>query len=289
MVRLRRRFLCLLAAVLGAAVVVLPAIAGSETGPSIEAENKPGSGIYSEEHHAWKPSSATVGAGAAVAISNPTAVPHGVRWVSAPGTPSCSAGVPVGATVEASGSKWSGTCTFAQPGVYVFYCTVHGPEMTGTITVNSSAVTTTGAVAPPATGGAPTTTTNQMSSPEAAVSPGSPLAGSAAQAIKLAPSQHGRSIRGSLKISQAGAGGRLEVDLLAKAASLAVAGHGAQVQVGRLVRSGLHAGTLPFTVTLGARARHALRAHRRLTLSVRILLSSSHAAARITRTVVLHA
>ena len=61
--------------------------------------------------------------------------------------------------------------------------------------------------------------------------------------MKLPASQHGRSVRGSVKVSQAGAGGRLEVDLLAKGASLADAGHGAKLPVGRLVHAALTAGT----------------------------------------------
>jgi plastocyanin len=115
-------------------LLVAPAVAGSEPTPAIEAVNENG---YYGEHHYWRPSTATVTAGGAVNLSNPTVVNHGVEWKSGPGTPSCSSGVPVGTSPAASGSGWSGTCTFAQPGVYTFYCTVHGAEMVGTITVNT--------------------------------------------------------------------------------------------------------------------------------------------------------
>jgi plastocyanin len=244
-----------------AIAVVAPALAASETSPTIEAVNKPGSGIYAEEHHAWSPEAAAVTAGGTVAIRNTGAVAHGVHWVGGPATPACS-GVPVGTEPSASGAQWSGTCTFAQAGTYVFYCTVHGAEMTGRITVNAS--------------GTPVPTP-------------SPLAGSASEAIKLAHSQRGHALSGAIDVSQDGAGARLEVDLLAKRAALAAGGQSGRVRVGRLVRASLQPGTAPFKVALDARARRALAAHRRLTLDVRILLTpASGPVVTITRSVVLH-
>jgi plastocyanin len=104
-------------------------LASSTAEPTIEAVN-------SGYTHYWLPSSVSVGSGGAVTISNPTGVFHGVEWRS--GTkPSCSAGVPVGSTPAASGANWTGKCTFSQAGTYTFYCTVHGPEMTGTVTVTN--------------------------------------------------------------------------------------------------------------------------------------------------------
>jgi plastocyanin len=108
-----------------------------ETTPTIEAVNV---GLYS---HYWLPSEVSVTEGHAVTISNPTAVPHGVEWRSTI-KPSCEEGpgkVPVGTSPSASGTKWSGQCTFTQPGSYVFYCTVHGPEMTGVVTVTGTPTT----------------------------------------------------------------------------------------------------------------------------------------------------
>jgi hypothetical protein len=97
-------------------------------------------------------------------------------------------------------------------------------------------------------------------------------------------------VHGSVAVSQAGAGGRLEVELLARNASLASAPRPAQVQVGRLVRSSLRAGTATFTVTLDAKARHALRIHGHLALTVKIVLTPQRGSAvTITRSVVLHA
>jgi plastocyanin len=248
-------------ALLGLGIAVVPAIAASETSPTIEAVNKPGSGFYAEEHHAWSPSAVGATAGGTVAIRNTGAVAHGVRWVSGPATPSCS-GVPVGTERSASGAHWSGTCTFAQAGTYVFYCTVHGPEMTGRITVGAA--------------GTPVPTL-------------SPLAGSASEAVKLAHSQGGRAVSGALDVSEGGAGARLEVDLLAKRASLLGGGQSGLVRVGRLVRASLQPGTAPFKVALDSRARRALATHRRLTLDARIVVTpASGSIVTITRSVVLH-
>jgi plastocyanin len=226
---LRRRLVMALLTVLGAAVVVLPTVAGSEASPTIKAANSPG-GYYGESH-AWSPAEVTVSAGGVATLSNPTAVNHGVQWVSGPETPICSTGIPVGTTPAAKGANWSGTCVFAKPGVYSFYCTVHGPEMTGTITVSPNGTVTTTTTQPPSQGGGSTTTSG--SGPTSG-SAGSPLAGSAAAAIKLGGNQRGKAVHGFVKVSQAGAGGRLEVDLLAGSATLASSPHPAPVEVGRI-------------------------------------------------------
>jgi plastocyanin len=286
-VKLRRRLLIVLVAVLIAAVVVLPAVAGSETSPTIEAVNS-GGGYYGETH-AWSPAQATVSAGGVVTLSNQTAVEHGVRWVGGPEAPSCTGGVPVGTTSATRRANWSGTCTFLKAGVYTFYCTVHGPEMTGTITVNAGGTST--VPTPSSPGGGSTTTPNQpgsVSTPGSAPPSDSPLAGSAAAAIKLGSSQQGKSVHGSVKVSHAGAGGRLEVDLLARSASLASSPHSTPVEVGRIVRSALSPGTVPFRVNLNAKAKRTLRNRRRLALTVKIVLTpTSGSALTITRSVLL--
>jgi hypothetical protein len=90
-----------------------------------------------------------VSAGGTVTLSNHTAIEHGVHWIGPPETPACSSEIPVGTTSATKGANWSGTCTFTKPGTYTFYCTVHGPEMTGTITVtNGEPTVTTGAATP---------------------------------------------------------------------------------------------------------------------------------------------
>ena len=116
----------------------------------------------------------------------------------------------------------------------------------------------------------------------------SPLARTLSEGLRLAHSQRGTRIRGSLKVSPAGVGGRLEVRLLVKRASLA--GFARRVRVGRLVRASLPAGTVSFRVAVNAKARRALRAHRRLALTVKISLTNTQGSiATSTRSVVLHA
>ncbi len=113
----------------------------------------------------------------------------------------------------------------------------------------------------------------------------------AAGSLKLSEPRHGSSVHGSLDVAQAGAGGTLEVDLLAKTASLAKARHkkSTSTVVGRLVRDSVSAGKVAFSVGLSVRARSALRRHHKLALTVRITLTppSGHAEV-VTRSVVLH-
>lgn len=290
--RLRRQMTLGVVALLGAAVAVMPAIAGSETAPTIEAVNV--GGFYGEEHH-WSPAEVTIGAGGVVTLSNSTEVKHGVYWISGPATPSCTGGVPVGSSATASGTQWSGTCTFASAGVYTFYCTVHGSSMTGKITVDAAKSTTTpagGETTPAQPGGATTTTggaTGSTATPGASTTPGSPLLGPPAKALELSSRQHGASIRGSVAIAPAGAGGRLQVDLFVRRSALASAGHLHLVRVGRTVRPVLATGTVHFAVALDASARNALRRHGSLTLTVRLRLTPLvGATVTVARGVTLH-
>jgi plastocyanin len=281
-VKLRRRALAVGAVLLGVAAIVLPAVAGSETTPKIEAVNV-GGGIYGEEHH-WSPAQATVTAGASVTLSNPSEVPHGVYWVGGPATPSCSSGVPVGTTAAASGTKWSGSCTFATPGVYSFYCTVHGPAMSGRVTVDAAGTTTVTTTPTPAPGlGGPTAgapvpggeaTTSPQGTPGSPTGTGSPLLGPASNALTLSRTRHGAAVHGSIEISPAGAGGRLEVELLVSSRSLNDSRtHTGSVRVGRFLRASLSAGALSFTIPLTGRARDALEREGHLGVTLRLLLS----------------
>jgi plastocyanin len=112
------------------AIIALPTLASAQ-GATIEAK---GSGPFE-----WSPNSVSVGEGASVAIKNPSAgIPHGVQWNVVPVTPSCT-GVPGTAGEPSSGTSWSGTCTFSKPGEYTFYCTVHGPSMSGRVIVGAPA------------------------------------------------------------------------------------------------------------------------------------------------------
>jgi plastocyanin len=475
-----------LAVALGAVAFMVPALAWSAETTPVEAVNE---GYL----HRWFPAQETVIAGSAVTFRNPTEVDHGVEWRSAI-KPSCEEGpgkVPVGTTPAASGTKWSGACTFSQPGAYTFYCTVHGPEMTGTITVPGTASATTdeateatqttatlnGTIKPegntteyhfeygtttvsehatstvtlgsadfsshhvsaaltaltPSTkyhaelvavygagktavlGGEQTFTTTAPSAPTVVTGPATaaneteatlegtvdpegseateyffqygtnssyghataakslpadnvnhavttrltgltpgaeyhfrlvarnsvsttdggdhtfvtasppppsssqpptattsstttsapttaatapPLTTSLPQALpgppllggpSLRADQHGSTVRGSLAISPTGAGGRLEVDLLAKAASLSNTPRSGVVRVGRLVRALVSAGRLSFSVQLTPPGEHALMRHRRLALSVKITVTPPNGiAVTVTRSVVLH-
>jgi plastocyanin len=290
---MHKRLLLSAIGLLMAAAATLPAVAGSDTGLEIKAVNGPGPPL--EATHEWSPPQLSVAEGASVTLSNPTAIPHGVHWISTPATPVCDASVPVGTGESASGTQWSGKCTFARAGTYSYYCTVHGAAMSGVVTVSGTQTTPPGS--PPTTPGAPGgqspgggsggsggpgTTTPGSSTPA------SPFLGGAAKALTLAATQHGSSVRGSVRVSPAGAGGRLEVVLLARSASLARVGHAKPVRVGHLERSSLSAGTARFMVSLTARARRALKRRGRLALTVQVQLRPQlGASATVTRTVVL--
>jgi plastocyanin len=272
--RMRKRYVPL-AAVLGVAAVVLPAVASSEATPTVSAVEV---GSYGYGGFAWSPSQLEVGAGETVAFQNTSAtVEHGVVWTAGPETPNCP-GVPIGE----GKTSWKGTCTFAHAGVYSFHCFVHPTEMKGTITVSADGTVTTTTTTTPTT---PTTTAPTSTTPTESHS-GSPLLGSPS----LRSSQRGDAIKGSLDISKAGVGDRLEVDVLARTASLAKAKRPASTRVGRFVRGSVSAGSVSFAVSLDAKARAALKRHRRLGLTVKITLTPFYGEAlTITRAVVAHA
>lgn len=217
---------------------LLWAAPGAAEDPTIEPAAGPG-GFY------WAPSSATVPPGGTVAFRNPSKiVPHGVAWTQGPAKPSCS-GVPV----DGSGTEWSGSCTFAEAGTYDFVCTVHPGEMKGTIVVGSGEAAP--APPPPPSGQPP-----DGSEP-------------AFTALRLAKSQRGGTVRGSLLVSPSAAGGKLALVLRARRASLGGDGRGT-VRVGQQTQQQLQAGRRPFAVPLSAPARRALRERRHLSVTVNI-------------------
>jgi plastocyanin len=309
--RLRKRYLPL-AALLGAAVAVLPTIASSAVTATVNAESNTATCYY----NCWSPAQVTVTSGDMVAFKNSSGVMHGVVWESSnPATPTCT-NVPV----NSSSTSFNGTCTFSQAGTYNFYCYVHGTSMSGTITANANGTTTTTTTGTTTTTTTtptttstttttppPTTTTTTPPPPQSTSTatqssttpsslttattpveppPGSPLL----RSPSLRATQHGSTVRGSLDISQSGAGDRLEVDLLAKSASLARAGHSKQVRVGRLVRASVSAGKVSLSVSLTARGKRALTRHRHLALTVKITLTPVRGTpVSVTRNVVLRA
>jgi plastocyanin len=290
-----------LAALIGAAVAVLPALAAAPSEVKLEVAQN----CNTPNWPCWNPKGSpegnvgfnevapfTIAQGGTISFEdNDSQALTDVVWKGA--APNCPG------VEEAPPTKtWSGTCTFATAGEYEFES--EGLFNDGTSNYHKYKVIVEGA----ATGTIPTTpttpggggggTTTSPTSPAGGSGPGaapsSPLVGSASEAVKLAGTQHGSSVRGSIKISQAGVGGRLEVDLLASGASPAKAGHSQQVRVGRLVRTSLYAGTTSLTVPLNAKGKAALRRHRRLTLTVKITLTPVHGAAvTVTRIVVVHA
>ena len=296
--RLRMLVLLALAALMGTAVAVLPALAAAPSEVKLEVAQN----CNQPNWPCWNPKGSpegnvgfnevapfTIAQGDTISFEdNDSKALTDVVWKSA--APNCTG------VEEAPPTKtWSGTCTFSTAGEYEFESEGLFNDGTSNYTKYKVIVEKSGGTGTPPT--TPTTTTPTTTPPtttprmpgEPSQGSGSPLEGGS-KALELAAVQHGSSVRGSVEISQAGVGGRLEVDLLASGASPARAGHSPQVRVGRLVRSSLYAGTTSFTVPLNAKGKAVLRRHRRLTLTVKITLTPVHGAAvTVTRIVVVHA
>jgi hypothetical protein len=292
--RPRTLLLFVLAALVGATVAVLPALAAAPSEAKLEVNENcvesdwpcwatPGSGS-----NPTPASKVTIAAGGEVKFADNASTAAAVVWMGS--APACS-GVPASAM-----TKWEGTCKFEQPGTYKFESSTlfnGGPSLNYTkyeIVVEGAATGTTPTTTTTTTTPT-TTTTTTTTSPTTPSEPShsSPLEGGS-RALKLAGSQRGSTVHGSIEVSQAGSGGRLEVGLFAAGASLAKAGHHAQVRVGRLVRSSLEAGSVSFSVPLSAKGKAALRRHQRLALTVKITLTPLHGAAvTVTRVVVVRA
>jgi hypothetical protein len=285
--RSRTLLLIALAAVVGATVAVLPALAAAPSEVKLEVNENcvepdwpcwatPGSGASPEPA-----SKVTIAAGGEVKFADNATTAATVSWTGS--TPACS-GVPASAM-----TGWEGTCKFEQPGIYKFESSTLFNEG-GSLDYTKYEIVVEGATTGTAPTPTTTTTTPTTTTPnEPSHSSGSPLEGGS-KALKLAGSQHGSTVHGSIKVSQAGAGGRLEVGLFATSASLAKAGHPAQVRVGRLVRSSLKGGSVSFSVPLTAKGKAALRHHRRLALTVKVTIAPAHGAAvTVTRGVVVRA
>jgi hypothetical protein len=284
-----------LAALIGASVAVLPALAAAPSEVKLEINEN----CHLPEWPCWSVKGNnpegigqiqpfTIAQGGTISFEdNDSKAPTDVLWKSA--APSCTPEVP-----STPKTSWSSTCTFANAGEYEFESQELFNDGTFNYTKYKVIVETTGGTGttpttPTTTTPTTTTTTTPMMPGEPSHGSGSPLEGGS-KALKLAASQHGSSVRGSVKISQAGSGGRLEVGLFAARASLAKAGHPARARVGRLVRTSLKAGRVSFSVPLSAKGKASLRRHRRLALTVKITLTPLQGAAvTVTRGVVLHA
>jgi plastocyanin len=283
-----RRHLPLVAAI-GAAAAMIPGLARSESSPpstaAFTASDTAGGGYYTEEHHSWHiaggtATQVTVAQGATVTFSYPEGKSkHNVAFSGAVPSACTQTTPPAGVAVpplphEPTKAGWSGSCTFNTPGTFNFRCEEHPTEMTGTIVVQAASQ-------PPATTGSGTGTSGPSLSGGGSTGPANSLGGSA---VRLPSTQHGAHVAGSVQVAQTGS--KLEVDALANAAQLARAHSPAHVTVGRLVRSSLTAGRVSFALSLNARARRALRRHRRLALTVRIALTAP-GGSTVTRTLAI--
>jgi plastocyanin len=294
------------ACLLGAATAIVPSLASGSSPPT--------SASFTAIDDAWEangsPTSTqvTIAQGGTVTFSYPSGgTQHNADFGSGLAPSGCTqtAGPSSGAVPPLPHSQtppgWSGSCTFNTPGTYTFHCDLHS-FMTGTIvvqapgssTTSTTTTTTTTATTPATQPGTttvapPTTTTTTTPAPPSGgsgQSAGSPVAGTAASAFSIAARQRGYLVRGSVRIAEAGAGGKLEVDLFAGARALARRGRGL-LRVGRTVFSPLTPGTARFSAPLDAVANRALRRHP-LTLTVVVTVRSPGGrAASVTRTIVL--
>jgi hypothetical protein len=163
---------------------------------------------------------------------------------------------------------WSGSCRFDAAGSYAFICQYHPETMKATVVV---ADPDPGYGTPTPTPGTPGATPT----PTPAVGPGgvtppkpqSTLKG----AVKLARTQRGSRLRGAVKVK--GAKSRLEVSVWASRAQLAGGKSRKPMRVGRWLERSTRAGSVTFSVPLSARARNALRRHRRLPVTVAVALT----------------
>jgi hypothetical protein len=283
-----RVFLLFALAALGAAVAVLPALAASPPEAKLEVNENcvepdwPCWAIPGSSQPALK---VTIASGGSVTFAD-SKTAASLAWTGT--APTCEPAVPVAPASPKTG--WEGKCTFATPGTYSFESsTLFNEPGLGDYTKyevvvegsTTTTTTTTGTTGIAGTTTTPTTTTSPAS-------PESPLVGSESQVVKVAKSQRGGAVKGSLQISKAGAGDRLEIDLLATAASLAKARHTTQV-IGRLVSASVSVGQRSFSVKLNAKGRRALKRHRRLALKVKITLTPLNGeATSVTRSVILH-
>jgi hypothetical protein len=190
-VKLRKRYLPV-AAVLGAAVAIVPALAGAassevklEVNENCEVNNWP---CWTAEGSASKPQparSVTIASGGTV-----TFIDHGekanIAWMGTP--PTCESSVPVSPTPPKTG--WEGKCTFETPGTYSFESStlfndgytnftkyeirVEGASTTSTTTTTTTPTTTTPTTTTPTTTTPtttmPTTTTPTSTTPTATTS-----------------------------------------------------------------------------------------------------------------------
>ena len=227
-----------------------------------------------DPNYAWDQTDVTIAPGETVKFSNQQAAStafHNVTFdAGSPKPAACSqtsgsgAGNVTQAPVPTSPKRlWTGECRFDALGVYTFVCASHA-DMRGTIRVVAAATPTPSATANP--GASPTPT------PAPGVGGSSPTTQTTlAGAVAIAKSQKGTRVRGSVQVKLAGS--RLEVSLWAPRSKLSGGKSGKLVRIGRRTRTSTPAGKLNFAVGTDAKARSALRRHRRLSVTVSIALT----------------
>jgi plastocyanin len=292
-----RVFLLLFVGLAGAAVAALPSLATGSSPPS--------SASFTAVDYAWEVSGgtstqATIAQGGTATFSYPSGYSHhNADFSGGPQPSSCtqtagpSSGPVPPLPAQPTAPGWGGTCTFNTPGTYTFHCDLH-PFMSATIVVQAPGTTTTTTTGTTSTGHSSTTTPG-TTTPGTSTAPGggpgpggSPLAGTAAKAIAIATRQRGAVLHGSVRVSPAGAGGQLTVDLFATRTALTSARRPGLARVGQLARRSVPAGIVRFSISLDAAARRALGRHGRLKLTVRIAVVSPRGVkASVTRTVIL--
>ncbi len=279
-----------LAALLGAAVAVLPALAASPSEAKLEVnENcvEPDWPCWATSGSSQPAAKVTIASGGSVTFADSKTAAN-IAWTGT--APVCESEVPVAPASPKTG--WEGKCTFATSGTYHFESStlfndgIDNYTKYEIVVEDSATAPSTGTTGEGGSkGGSPPGTTTSGPAPAGESPTGSPLSG----APRISSRQRGSAVKGSLEVSKAGAGDRLEVDLIATTASLAKAGHATQV-VGRFVSASVSAGQRSFSVTLNTKARRALKRHHHLALKVKITLTpAAGEATSVTRSVTLHA
>jgi plastocyanin len=264
--RLKTRELVVVAAC-GIAVGV-PALAYGRGDPVVTI-NATGTDPY----YAWDQTDVTIAPGDTVKFSNQQAAAtafHNVTFAAgSPQPAACSqtsgsgAGTVTQAPVPKSPKRlWTGECRFDTAGVYSFVCQSH-PDMKGTIRVVAAATPT----PTPEPGASPTPTPTPTPGPGGTKQTQTTLAGM----VAIAKSQKGTRLRGSVRVKLAGS--RLEVSLWAPRKALSGGRSSKLVRIGRSTRTSAPAGKINFAVGTDAKARSALRRHRRLSVTVSIALT----------------
>jgi plastocyanin len=157
---------------------------------------------------------------------------------------------------------WSAECTFDAPGSYPFVCDFH-PEMIGTVVVTAAATPTPNSTAAPTATADPIGTPGATATPPAPGSTPEPTAAAPKQTtlkLKLAGTQRGTRIRGSVRVDEPAS--RLEVTVMA-----------GKSKVGTYLKKSTASGAVAFSVTLNAHARRSLAKARRLRVSVAVALT----------------